>query len=99
MVRLAVGVPFDSLTQAKELKMTQQSLATLALEKQNFSQAIVDHLFPHLSDADKHKIRHLFDHAFDHPWTDDDLKSSIVQNICNDLGIEVTEQFETEEDE
>lgn len=79
--------------------MTQQSLATLDLEQQNFGQAIVEHLFPHLSEADRYKISHLFDHAFDHPWADDDLKSSIVQNICNDIGIEVPEQFVTEEDE
>ena len=79
--------------------MTKQILAALDSEQQNFSEAIVDHLFPHLSDADRHKVRHLFDHAFDHPWADDDLKTSIVQNICHDFGIEVPEQFGTEEDE
>lgn len=66
------------------------------LAEGTFSQAIVNHRFPNLSGEDRNKITNLFDHAFDHPWADEDLKSSIIHNICNEFGIEIPEEFQDE---
>ena len=62
-------------------------------EKENFEKAIVDELFPTLSHDVKVQITALFDHAFNHPWCDDDLRASIVSNICLEHGILVPEKY------
>lgn len=65
-------------------------------EKGQFCDEIVDHLFPHLNDANKRAVVNLFDHAFDHPWADDELKANIVENICREHGIKIPKEFDLE---
>lgn len=63
-------------------------------EEESFEREIVNHLFAHLTEADRDKVFQLFDHAFDHPWADEGLKRSIVQNICKDFDVEVPEEYD-----
>ena len=68
--------------------------ANLPENDQSFDQKIVDHLFADLHPEVRQRIYTLFNHAFDHPWNDDDLKSSIVNNICNEFEIVVPSEYE-----
>lgn len=58
-----------------------------------FEQEIIEYLFPNLSEEDQRKILNLFDHAINHPWVDSDLKSSIINNICNEHDVQVPENY------
>ncbi len=58
-----------------------------------FEQEIIEHLFPDLSEEHQRKILNLFDHAINHPWVDSDLKSSMINNICNEHDIQVPENY------
>jgi len=58
-----------------------------------FTQEIVEALLPDLNEDQKRRVVNLFNHAFDHPWSDEDLKASIVGNICNEFDIQIPEEY------
>ena len=62
--------------------------------KDMFPHEIVEHLFPDLNKDQRQRVMLLFTHAFDHPWVDDEIKESMIQNICNEYKIDVPDGME-----
>jgi hypothetical protein len=57
-------------------------------ENMEIENAIVDALFPNLNPTDQRKIVKLLRHATEHPWMDEELSLSILENIYNENDLE-----------
>ena len=57
-------------------------------ETKAFFDEVIAKLAPSLTHTGREALMPLIGHMFNHPWTDDNLRASMCENIANDFQID-----------